>query len=111
MTPDAVMRYIRSDKGRATRAAYRRSERGRAVLASLNRAYRAADPDRQRARDAANRAARAGRLTKPEACSACGSSGRIEGHHHRGYAPEHMLDVVWLCNRCHRLTHGRRVPE
>lgn len=28
--------------------------------------------------------------------------GKIEAHHHRGYAAERWLDVVWLCTRHHQ---------
>lgn len=48
-----------------------------------------------------------GRLIRPQQCSRCGEGGRIEGHHHKGYAPEHQLDVVWLCKRCHYAAHPR----
>lgn len=61
-------------------------------------------PDRQpqRARAALRYAVRTGRLVRPSACSSCGVEGkRIHGHHHNGYSPEHALDVVWLCSRCH----------
>jgi hypothetical protein len=56
------------------------------------------------ARDAVNKALKSGKLTKPEKCTACGSSGLIHGHH-RSYAPEDWLDVVWLCTRCHGRAH------
>lgn len=69
-----------------------------------------------RAHNAMNEAVRRGVLVRPEACSKCGNcpapakDGRssIEGHHHRGYAPEHWLDVEWLCVSCHR--RGSRPP-
>jgi hypothetical protein len=32
----------------------------------------------------------------------------MEAHHHRGYGPEHVLDVIWLCRGCHAEAHGRR---
>lgn len=52
-----------------------------------------------------NVALRRGKITKG-ACSErsgeCG--GRIEGHH-RSYAKEHWLDVVWLCKHHHQAAH------
>lgn len=26
---------------------------------------------------------------------------QLQAHHHRGYSPEHWLDVEWLCPTCH----------
>jgi hypothetical protein len=40
-----------------------------------------------------------GRLTKPASCERCGTVGYIEAAH-ADYSK--VLDVVWLCRRCHR---------
>jgi len=34
---------------------------------------------------------------------------RIEGHHW-SYYPDHWLDVIWLCAKCHREEHRRNPP-
>jgi hypothetical protein len=52
-------------------------------------------------------AVRAGRLVR-KPCRVCGDP-KTHGHHHRGYAEEHALDVEWLCERHHRDAH--RTPE
>lgn len=39
-------------------------------------------------------------------CQRCGSD-RVEAHHPNGYAPEHQLDVVWLCHADHMEAHDR----
>ncbi len=64
-------------------------------------------PARLAARIAVGTEVRAGRM-KAEKCSACGllprivkGRQRIQAHHYKGYDPEHWLDVVWLCVRCH----------
>lgn len=53
------------------------------------------------------KAMRSGLLTRPEACSKCGTTpapakdgrSRLHAHHHKGYdAP---LDVEWVCISCH----------
>ena len=53
----------------------------------------------------------AGRLPRPRdvACTGCGAQA-AEYHHHKGYAPEHRLDVVAVCRSCHRREgwNGRR---
>jgi len=53
------------------------------------------------ASDAVRRAVRRGALVRPKACQECGSEVNIQAHHYLGYAPEHRLDVQWLCCRCH----------
>lgn len=52
----------------------------------------------------ANAAAKAGILTKKNACSTCQQPAKTELHHHDYTKP---LDVVELCNTCHRYEHKR----
>lgn len=73
------------------------------------RRYYAADPARGRARAAVSHALAAGKIApQPCAAASCECSGRIEAHHHCGYAPEHWLDVVWLCRAHHEREHHPR---
>lgn len=109
MTPDKNVRYYRSEKGIATRAAYAARPEWKAKRLATNRRLRSEQPDRTKARDALSNALKVGRVVRPDACQECGTGGRIEGHHHLGYAPDHRLDVSWLCPSCHRQAHGRRV--
>lgn len=37
-------------------------------------------------------------------CVDCGAPAQ-EYHHHNGYEPEHWLDVIPLCHKCHRNRH------
>ena len=47
-----------------------------------------------------------GILVKPDSCEKCGKqSDTIHAHHYLGYAPEHRLDVQWLCVECHEKAH------
>lgn len=67
-----------------------------------------AKPDfrkKSRARHAVEGELRAGRMSKPDTCSGCGASGRIEAHHEDYDNP---LLVVWLCVRYHNLRHPKR---
>src|SRR5208282_1793867 len=51
-------------------------------------------------------AIKSGRMKIPEACERCGvPQFDLEGHHYLGYAPEHYLDVRWLCPKCHSIEH------
>lgn len=42
-----------------------------------------------------------GTLVRPKSCSACGTNAAVEAHHHKGYAREHWLDVLWFCASYH----------
>jgi RecJ-like exonuclease len=56
----------------------------------------------RKAGHAVETAVRNGTLYKRNSCQQCRMIGKVEAHHHKGYAPEHWLDVEWLCVMCHR---------
>ena len=91
-TPEAI----------AARAAYAKAHPEQAVkqIQRSNKRH----PEHFRARYAFTNALRAGKLTKPDACSKCGKAGRIHGHHPDYSKP---LEVVWLCHSCHIGEHHR----
>lgn len=60
--------------------------------------HRQRHPDRYRARSAVSNAIRDGRLIKLP-CHFCGTTVRVQAHHHDYERP---LDVSWECFRCHR---------
>lgn len=64
--------------------------------------FKAEHPEKRKAHHAVNNAIRDGRMKKPDSCSRCGSTFRIEGHHTDYSKP---LDVVWLCSACHSREH------
>src|ERR1700674_1693130 len=90
----------RKRKERNQYAAQHREE----IRASVKK-YRLAHPEIHRAHKAIVYAIRIGKLIRPLTCSNCGNGGRIQAHHHQGYAPERKLDVIWLCHPCHKLEH------
>ena len=47
-------------------------------------------------------AIRTGGLVRPDKCTECDRTTRIEAHHDNYSKP---LDVLWLCNHCHRSKH------
>lgn len=57
--------------------------------------YRTKYPERRKARNAIVREIKSGRLER-QSCDVCGNP-NTEAHHHKGYAREHWLDVVFLC--------------
>ncbi len=62
------------------------------------------NPNKQKARLNLNYAVRKGTVHKPETCSVCGKSGRIEGHH---VSPYFDYVVRWLCPQCHHDVHTK----
>jgi len=67
-------------------------------------------PERQARKEAyvaVRTALRSGALVRPQECGDCERRMvGIHAHHHKGYAPEHRLDVVWLCWDCHAWRHA-----
>jgi len=60
-------------------------------------------------RNEIKRALRNGSLIKPEHCENCKDKYppyNIVAHHHKGYDKLHILDIVWLCRKCHHNAHG-----
>lgn len=50
-------------------------------------------------------AVRSGRLVKPDVCEVCDENpNRLEAHH-ADYNDQYILDVIWLCRGCHKMTH------
>lgn len=66
----------------------------------INRAWREEDKRRQVAHNAVSRAVRNGHLFR-EPCIRCGESKSLA--HHEDY--DEPLDVVWLCQPCHKQRH------
>jgi hypothetical protein len=113
-------RYAKTEKGRVAiakyRAKYRKSLAGVAVRRRSRRTdtqrlkarlYRALNHDKALARDNLKRAIHRGELSRGP-CVKIESGvcrGPIHGHHHLGYAPEHWLDVTWLCGFHHWELH------
>lgn len=47
-------------------------------------------------------ALQSGKLIRPDNCSKCGVTGKIDGHHEDYSKP---LEVIWLCKICHAEIH------
>lgn len=65
--------------------------------------------DKTAAHDAVRKAVFQGILTRPNACEHCGkppSTWALSAHHHNGYDDDHVLDVEWLCAKCHVNVHN-----
>lgn len=88
--------------------------RRRASTTQSAKRYHAKFPERIKANGAVKDAIRRGILVRPDRCEQCN---RLAGHpypihaHHHSYAPEHHLDVEWLCQGCHMRTHANERQE
>lgn len=59
-------------------------------------------PEKYQARAAISKALSRGKISKPNKCEDCSTSGRIEAHHD-DYSKR--LEVRWLCVACHKHCH------
>lgn len=73
----------------------------KALSVEQERRWRSADKRRTKCHNAVTRAVRAG-LLKKHPCAKCGSLKSLA--HHESY--DHALDVVWLCQPCHKARHA-----
>lgn len=102
-TPEARERhrlYMQEWRARNPEKAAEIASRGRQVQYATH-------PERRAAVRAVGRSIRNGTMVRPPECSECGASGKVEAHHHLGYAVEHRRDVLWLCRDCHLQDHRR----
>jgi len=99
----SVLKYQQTPKGKAKIAKYLKSPRGKAVHRKAAAKRKTLHPNQIKARHAVSHAIEAGRLPRPDCfpCYFCQKTSQ-EYHHHKGYEPEHWLDVVPACIPCHR---------
>ena len=95
--------YCQSKKGKITRKRYQQSKRGKAVNQKGIIRHFTHYPERRKARSVVTIAIRAGRLPRATTllCHYCTSQAR-QYHHYLGYAPEHWLDIIPTCYKCHQ---------
>jgi hypothetical protein len=60
-------------------------------------------PEKRRVQQRFSEAVKAGRIVRPEACSACLKPCKPHGHHDDYSKP---YDVRWLCQQCHNAHHA-----
>ena len=100
---ESQKRYDQSKKGRRKKKLWRKTPKGKASFRTH------CDPERIKASKAVNNAVSAGDLPHVNTliCQNCPDEAQ-HYHHHKGYAPEHWLDVVPLCIECHIKVHSER---
>ncbi len=85
-------------KLRESKKKYLTTPKGREMLCRRYKKYTSENPEKRKAYDAVNNAIKAGKITKPDACSSCGAEGIIDAHHPNYGKP---LEYTWLCRQCH----------
>lgn len=96
------LRYDATKKGKIRNKRYRGSEKGKAYFNRHAKHYAKLHPEHNKAIYAVKRAIIAGKLPRPDSLQCHYCPARAEQyHHHKGYEPEHRLDVIPVCRRCH----------
>lgn len=109
--PDAAREYRRQydTKNKLKIQEYVRVQSAKPVSREAHRArmavWRAKSKEKISAHYAVRKAILSGVLTRPERCSKCGGTGRIEASHNDYHR---QLDVEWLCRSCHQLKDQKR---
>jgi len=107
-------RYWRSEAGiinrRKARKKFYKTEKGK----QARRKYCKDNPEKRQAKNAVNYAIKIGKLPRPDTLQChyylqnpnCEKQAK-QYHHHKGYAPEHWLDVIPVCIPCHSNTFNQ----
>lgn len=106
--------YLEFDRKRANnpdrvqaRKDYQLTERGQQKASAAKRAYAERNPLIRQAHNAVNNALRDGKLARASCCETCQSEAELHGHHCDYNKP---LDVMWLCDPCHKAWHKDNTP-
>lgn len=81
---------------------YAKTDACKASIKKSRKKWLADNQDKRAAHIILGNAVRDNRIEKPANCSKCDGVGRIHGHHEDYTKP---LDVVWVCQRCHKEIH------
>ena len=106
LAPLRYARYRETEKYAATQQRFKDKGGRNRLAAAHHKKVKAERPELIQAWQAVASALRAGTMVRPERCDGCDRTIHLVAHHHLGYAPEHWLDVQWLCRRCHKAAHA-----
>lgn len=101
-------RYCESCKKARRKETYRKSRKTEKTREHQKR-YAIKYPEKIKAQNAVRNATRYDKLPRPDTlqCHYCPAQAE-QYHHHKGYAPEHWLDVVPACRNCHTKINEKR---
>ena len=80
-------------------------QRNKAKRNEYQKNYTKENPIKIKAKNALNQAIRSGKIERGTECSECGTKKHIVGHHW-SYEEANWLDVLWVCQSCHRKIHA-----
>jgi len=86
---------------------YAQTESGKAAINKGKHAYAERNPMIRQAHNAINNGLRDGKITRPSCCETCQRESELYGHHCDYNKP---LDVMWLCDPCHKQWHKDNTP-
>lgn len=89
------------------REEYAKTAQGKQASTRANKSWRKRNPKQYKAHIAVNNALRDGSLVKADNCETCGTVCNTHGHHCDYNKP---LDVMWLCDPCHKKWHKENAP-
>ena len=91
----------------AARKAYMATQPGKDSHSKSNNKYMDTHPKVKKAKSIFGYAMKSSKILRPNKCSECPSTTRIEGHHDDYDKP---LEVRWLCCKCHHKWHKTNTP-
>lgn len=96
--------YLLSKKGKAAIKRYSKTE----ISKTRQKRYCLRYPERRKAKNAVYWAIRKGTLPNPKTLRCNYGNHQAEQYHHWSYLPEHWLDVIPACQKCHKKLHRRK---
>lgn len=98
------IQYRQSKHGKIIRQRYAKTEKGKNLISFYNKQWRLLHPERILAVNKVMYAICIDKLkpAKMLKCTYCSKQAE-DYHHYLGYAPEHWLDVIPVCRKCHCL--------
>lgn len=84
------------------------TERGKANNRAKQERFKIRHPNYIKAKHAVNNAVQAGKTARPDTlqCHYCPKQAQ-QYHHWHGYEPEHWLDIIPVCTKCHQKCHRK----
>lgn len=95
----ATRKKFRDRNKERERTAYRLNSEAKKAQ---TKKWRECNPEKAKAHAIAGAAISSGRLKKPVSCPKCGATERLQKHHPDYKKP---LEVLWLCQPCHKKLH------
>lgn len=96
---------LHTDRVKEISKRFFKSESGKKAMLRGSIKYKINNPDKAKSHRAVYYAVKTGRLVRPSNCSKCFIECKPQAHHHNGYDLQNLLNVIWLCNKCHTFEH------